>query len=66
VPLALGGRLLLQGLLRERVEAAVRTELPACAVHSAAGTPLDGAMQLAEATDPGVYADYVFVWERTR
>ncbi len=66
VPLALGGRLLLQGLLRDRVEATVKDELPAYAVHSAAGTPLDGAMRLAEAADPGAYADWVFVWERTR
>lgn len=66
VPLALGGRLLLEGLLRDRVEAAVRTALPAYAVHSAAGTPLDGAMRLAGSADPGPYAEYVFVWERTR
>jgi len=62
VPVALGGRLLEQGLLRDRFEQALLRELPAATVRSADGSPLDGALLLGGGTDPGRYRDLVYVW----
>lgn len=63
VPVALGGRLLSSGPLRGRVEQAIAAELPEASICSAAGSPLDGAMQLALATHRGGHMANVFVWE---
>jgi N-acetylglucosamine kinase-like BadF-type ATPase len=66
VPVALGGRLLLVGPYRDRTECAITAELPGCAVRSAAGPPLDGAMRLGLALDPGRYRDDIYAWEAGR
>ncbi|MFV2061975.1 MAG: N-acetylglucosamine kinase [Chloroflexota bacterium] len=63
VPVALGGRLLDSGPLRRRLDRAMARSLPATAPRSADGTPLDGALHLGGADDPGRYRDLVYVWQ---
>jgi glucosamine kinase len=62
VPVALGGRLVEGGILRERLERAIRRNLPTAAAQSAEGSPLDGALLLGGKADPGRYQDVVYVW----
>jgi len=62
VPLALGGRLVESGILRDRLEQAIREELPAVMTRSADGSPLDGALLLGGEPDPGRYHELVYVW----
>jgi N-acetylglucosamine kinase-like BadF-type ATPase len=66
VPVALGGRLLFDGSLRARLEETLGRAVPAAAVRSAAGSPLDGAMQLGLLPDPGAYRTSVFLWAARR
>jgi N-acetylglucosamine kinase-like BadF-type ATPase len=63
VPVALGGRVLSAGPLRQRVEQALAGELPAAAVRSADGTPLDGAMLLGLAAERSGHMAGIFAWE---
>ena len=65
VPVALGGRLLEDSPLRQRLERAIVRSLPAADVRSATGTPLDGALLLGAADDPGRYWSLVYVWQAT-
>jgi N-acetylglucosamine kinase-like BadF-type ATPase len=62
VPLALGGRLVEQGILRDRLEEAILRELPNVMTRSADSSPLDGALLLGREADPGPYRDLVYVW----
>ena len=62
VSLALGGRLLGGGLLRDRLEHTVRSEMRWVLPRSADGSPLDGAAMLGATADPGPYRDRVYVW----
>lgn len=66
VAVALGGRLL-EGAssLRERL-AALLAEQPGLSVHSADGTPLDGAVLLGSFSSPGPYRDLVHVWKEKK
>jgi glucosamine kinase len=61
VPVALGGRLLRDGELRRRLQAALAAE-PALAPREPEGTPLDGAIWLGLSADPKRYGDLVHVW----
>jgi N-acetylglucosamine kinase-like BadF-type ATPase len=62
VPVALGGRLIEPGSpLRRRLDLMLDA-VPGIAARSAAGSPLDGALQLGLAGDPGRYAPLVHVW----
>jgi len=61
-PVALGGRLIEEGTLRDRLDQALLRELPAAATRSADGTPLDGALLLGGGAEPGRYGDLVYVW----
>jgi len=61
-PVALGGRLIEGGALRDRLDQALLRELPAAATRSADGTPLDGALLLGGGAEPGRYGDLVYVW----
>jgi N-acetylglucosamine kinase-like BadF-type ATPase len=62
VPVALGGRLVEAGTpLRGRVEEVLETQ-SRVALRSADGSPLDGALRLGLAGDPGRYARLVQVW----
>ena len=63
VTVALGGRLLRPGLLRDRLDEAIARELPAAASRSADGSPLDGALLLGQGEDPGRYRGLVYVWQ---
>ncbi len=63
MPLALGGRLMEPGLLRARVEQRLAGTAPTFAVRSADGSPLEGALMLGAADDPGRYRDFVYIWE---
>ncbi len=63
VPLALGGRLVEAGVLRDRLEQAILRVLPAVTTRSADGSPLEGALLLGHQADPGRYRDLVYVWE---
>jgi len=65
VPIALGGRLLDDGPLRRRLDRAIAQSLPAVTPRSADGTPLDGAIRLGMAADPGRYRDLLYVWKAT-
>ena len=65
VAVALGGRLLEQGLLRDRLERAISAELPQVRTRSADHTPLDGAALLGGESEPGRYGDLVYVWHAT-
>jgi len=62
VPLALGGRLLADGPLRERLDRALARDLPDIVARSADGSPLDGALLLGGSDEPGRYRDLVYVW----
>lgn len=62
VPVALGGRLLRDGPLRGRLDAAIAQRIPSVEGRSADGPPLEGALLLGESTDPGRYRDLVYVW----
>jgi glucosamine kinase len=62
VPLALGGRLVQDGPLRTRLEQRIGAEAPEIALRSADGPPLEGALLLGAADDPGRYADFVYTW----
>lgn len=63
VPVALGGRLLLEGEpLRRRLDARLATEGLGADVRSADGPPLDGALALGALPDPGRYGSMVHVW----
>lgn len=65
VPVALGGGLLAgRSVLRVRLERALDARVPEAAHGDADGTPLDGAMALGLAPDPGRYADLVVTWRR--
>jgi N-acetylglucosamine kinase-like BadF-type ATPase len=62
VPVALGGRLVEAGTsLRRRIEQSLGAH-PRLAVRSADGSPLEGALRLGLAGDPGRYARLVHVW----
>ena len=60
VPVALGGRLLAGGPLRRRLDEALG-RLDGVAPRSAAGSPLDGALLLGQADEPGRYRGLVHV-----
>jgi N-acetylglucosamine kinase-like BadF-type ATPase len=62
VPVALGGRLLEAGLLRQRLESALELSVPAAHPRSADGTPLDGALRLGRASHAGRYEALVYRW----
>ena len=65
VPVALGGALLQPGTpLRTRLEAVLEAEppTPPFAVRSADGSPLEGALALGLATDPGRYRTLIHTW----
>jgi N-acetylglucosamine kinase-like BadF-type ATPase len=63
VPVALGGRTLVEGgPLRRHLEAYLARDLPVASVRSANGSPLDGALLLGQANDPGRYACLVHRW----
>ena len=63
--LALGGRLLEPGsTLRRRLDDRLATVGLPVTAGSAVGTPLDGAIALGGADDPGPYAGLVHVWTR--
>jgi len=62
-PIALGGRLLEDGPLRRRLDRAIAHSMPATTPRSADGTPLDGALRLGMAADPGRYRDLLYVWQ---
>jgi N-acetylglucosamine kinase-like BadF-type ATPase len=62
VPLALGGRLMQDGPLRQQFEHAIQERLPTIRTRSADGSPLDGALLLGVGADPGRYGDLVYVW----
>lgn len=63
VPVALGGRLLLDGCpLRRRLDARLGSEALGLAVRTADGSSLDGALALGRLADPGRYASMVHVW----
>jgi N-acetylglucosamine kinase-like BadF-type ATPase len=62
VPVALGGRLLVEPTaLRSALEARLAGADPALAVRIADGSPLDGALRLGLGDDPGPYASLVTV-----
>ncbi len=61
-PLALGGRLMRSGPLRARVEVRLMAEAPDVQARSADASPLEGALMLGAADDPGRYRDFVYVW----
>jgi glucosamine kinase len=63
VPVALGGRLLLDGPLRRRVERAFPGRIGSAHTRPADGSPFDGALLLGEGTDPGRYGELVYVWD---
>jgi glucosamine kinase len=63
VPLAVGGRLVQDGPLRDRFERLIAVASPAIRLRSADGPPLQGALLLGAADDPGRYRDLVHVWE---
>jgi N-acetylglucosamine kinase-like BadF-type ATPase len=66
VKVALGGRLLAAGSpLRDRVHRRIRESEARIVPQDPEGSPLDGAMSLGRAGDPGRYADLVHVWRRT-
>ncbi len=62
VPLALGGRLMQDGPLRQQFERAILEHLATTKTRSADGSPLDGALLLGAGADPGRYGDLVYVW----
>ena len=62
VPVALGGRLLAGGPLRRRLDGRWRDRCTTIAPRSADGSPLDGALLLGQADDPGRYRDLVHVY----
>lgn len=63
VPVALGGRLLLPGSsLRVRLDAALARSILDAAPRDADGDPLDGAMRLGLAPDPGRYRSFISTW----
>lgn len=62
VPVALGGRLMEDGLLRRRLEEALERSVPAAQAQPADGTPLDGALLLGTASDTGRYDSLVYRW----
>ncbi len=63
VPLALGGRLLAEGSeLRERLDERLAADPIPFAVRTADGSPLDGALRLGLAGDPGAYPGLIHSW----
>jgi glucosamine kinase len=62
LPLALGGRLVQDGPLRTRLEQRLAAEAPAIGLRSADGSPLEGALLLGAADDPGRYGDSLYTW----
>jgi hypothetical protein len=65
VPVALGGRLLDDGLLRARLSDALALAIPGAEVRGADASPLEGALRLGERPEPGRYAPLVHVWTAT-
>ena len=65
VPVALGGRLLARGsMLRTWLDRALDAQVPVAAHGDANGSPVDGAVVLGMAPDPGRYASLVVTWRR--
>jgi N-acetylglucosamine kinase-like BadF-type ATPase len=62
VPVALGGRLIEDGFLRRHLEETLARSVPRAVARRADGTPLDGALLLGNAADPGRYGDLVYRW----
>jgi N-acetylglucosamine kinase-like BadF-type ATPase len=62
LPLALGGRLVQDRTLRLRLEQRIAAEAPEITLRSADGSPLEGALLLGAADDPGRYGDFVYTW----
>jgi N-acetylglucosamine kinase-like BadF-type ATPase len=62
VPVALGGRLVQAGLLRQRLEERLERDVPAASPRGADAAPLDGALLLGLAGDTGRYGDLVYRW----
>lgn len=62
LPLALGGRLVQEGVLRTRLEQRIAAEAPEIGLRSADGSPLEGGLLLGAADDPGRYRDFVYTW----
>lgn len=62
VPVALGGQVLRDGaLLRDRLVQRLGTVCPRAEATAAAGTPLDGACELARSGSPGPYGPMIYV-----
>jgi glucosamine kinase len=67
VPLALGGRLLAPGsALRDRLDTRLRDDAVTLTPRIADASPLDGALLLGAADDPGQYLGLVHVWHQGR
>lgn len=64
VPLALGGRVLETGPLRACLERRIETGSSGIQMRSADGPPLQGALLLGAADDPGRYRDLVYIWDK--
>jgi N-acetylglucosamine kinase-like BadF-type ATPase len=62
VPVALGGRLMEDGLLRRHLDGTLPRRVPGARIRSADGTPLDGALLLGAAEEPGRYGSLVYRW----
>ncbi len=63
VPVALGGRLLAErSPLRRRLDQRLLKELSGITPRSADATPLDGALAMGRASDPGRYRGLVHIW----
>lgn len=62
MPLALGGRLMRCAPLRARVELRLTVDAPAVHTRRADASPLEGALMLGAADDPGRYRELVYVW----
>lgn len=63
VAVALGGRLVAEGFLRQRLETAIERSLPQARMRSADGTPLDGALRLGTLDAPGAYGEMIYMWQ---